>query len=74
MVSRLLRAQQALQAEQPGLVLAIFDAWRPVAVQRFMVRHALVVECGRVGIDPDFPSAERDRAEAAVDRFWAQSD
>ena len=70
-VSRLLRAQQALQAEQPGLVLAIFDAWRPVAVQRFMVRHALVVECGRVGIDPDFPSAERDRAEAAVDRFWA---
>jgi D-alanyl-D-alanine dipeptidase len=70
-VTRLLQAQQELQKEQPGWSLAIFDAWRPVAVQRFMVRHSLVAECGRIGINPDHPSLERDRAEAAVGRFWA---
>jgi D-alanyl-D-alanine dipeptidase len=70
-VARLLQAQLALQQEQPGWGLAIFDAWRPVAVQSFMVRHALVVECARIGIDPDRPSPERVRAEADVGRFWA---
>jgi D-alanyl-D-alanine dipeptidase len=70
-VSRLLQAQQTLRQEQPDLGLAIFDAWRPVAVQRFMVRHSLVIECGRIGINPDHPSPEREQAEAAVGRFWA---
>ena len=33
-VERLLEAQLALQAAAPGWRLAIFDAWRPLAVQR----------------------------------------
>lgn len=70
-VERLLQAQQALQAAVPGMRLAIFDAWRPLAVQRFMVRHALEHECGQQGVDPDQPSPERDRIEAEVGRFWA---
>ncbi|MDA0716672.1 MAG: D-alanyl-D-alanine dipeptidase [Cyanobacteria bacterium] len=70
-LSRLLTAQQTLQKEQPGWCLVIFDAWRPVAVQRFMVHYSLVTECGRIGIDPYHPSIERDRVEAAVASLWA---
>ena len=38
---RLLRAQRLLQALQPQLQLLIFDAWRPLAVQQFMVDYSL---------------------------------
>jgi D-alanyl-D-alanine dipeptidase len=70
-VERLLQADQQLQTEAPGVRLAIFDAWRPLAVQRFMVRHALLEECCRLSVDPDLASPERDRIEAEVARFWA---
>ena len=70
-VDRLLQAQQALQLEHPDLRLAIFDGWRPLAVQRFMVRHALVAECRRLGVDPDADSPERALVAAEVGRFWA---
>ena len=70
-VERLLQAEQALREDVPGLRLAIFDAWRPLAVQRFMVRHALLQECAQQGVNPDQPSGQRDRIEAEVGRFWA---
>ena len=70
-VDRLLQAQHALQLEHPDLRLAIFDGWRPLAVQRFMVRHALVAECRRLGVDPDADSPERALVAAEVGRFWA---
>lgn len=38
-VDRLLVAQEHLQTAQPGWKLAIFDGYRPVAVQKFMVDH-----------------------------------
>ena len=38
-VDRLLLAQDYLQTLQPGWKLAIFDGYRPVAVQKFMVEH-----------------------------------
>ncbi len=38
-IDRLLLAQDYLQTQQPGWKLAIFDAYRPVAVQKFMVEH-----------------------------------
>ena len=47
-VSQLLAAQEALRRHAPELRLAIFDAWRPLAVQRFMVRHAF--EIGRAHV------------------------
>lgn len=70
-IDRLLQAQQVLQAQRPELRLAIFDAWRPVAVQRFMVRHATAEECGRRGLDPAQPGPGLAAVEALVARFWA---
>jgi len=70
-IERLLEAQQLLQERSPGCRLAIFDAWRPLAVQRFMVAHAIAEECQRRGVDPHQPSAEFEAVEQEVGRFWA---
>jgi D-alanyl-D-alanine dipeptidase len=70
-IARLLEAQRLLQQQCPDGRLAIFDAWRPIAVQRFMVAHALAEECAARGVDPTRPSAEREAVEQEVGRFWA---
>ena len=70
-VERLLQAEQALRHSQFQCRLAIFDAWRPLAVQGFMVRHAVVEECARAGVDPNQPSPARERVIIEVGRFWA---
>ena len=70
-LARLLQAQEHLQRQHPDWRLAIFDAWRPVAVQHFMVEHAIGEECARQGVDRHQPSAELDAVIAAVGRFWA---
>jgi len=70
-IGRLLEAQRRLQEEQPGWRLAIFDAWRPVAVQAFMVAHALAEACRERGLDPQGRSPEHDAVAADVARFWA---
>jgi D-alanyl-D-alanine dipeptidase len=68
---RLLAAQERLRAKAPGLRLAIFDAWRPVAVQAFMVEHSVTSTCRERGIDPREGGAARQAVEAEVARFWA---
>jgi D-alanyl-D-alanine dipeptidase len=70
-IRRLLEAQTLLQSQHPNWCLAIFDAWRPLAVQAFMVEHATGQLCRERGIDPAQPSAAREQAVADVDRFWA---
>lgn len=70
-VDHLQDAQEALQRHDPQLRLAIFDAWRPLAVQRFMVRHTLVEECRQRGLDPDRDGPELEAVRALVARFWA---
>lgn len=70
-IQRLFQAQGALQALQPGWRLAIFDAWRPLAVQRFMVQHAITEECAARGLDPRQPSPQRQAVLEEVGRFWA---
>jgi len=70
-IDRLLAAQAALGQRRPGLRLAIFDAWRPVAVQRFMVEHAFREECRARGLDPGAPGEGGEAVAAAVARFWA---
>lgn len=70
-LQRLLEAQALLERRAPGLRLAIFDAWRPLAVQRFMVRQAIETECRSRGLDPSTPSSGLDDVEALVGRFWA---
>ena len=70
-VERLLRAQRLLRELEPSWRLAIFDAWRPVAVQRFMVAHATAQTCRERGLDPEGagPAWEAVRQEVAC--FWA---
>ncbi len=70
-ISRLEQAQAALQRRQPDWRLAIFDAWRPVAVQAFMVRHAFSVACRERGLDPDADGDSQRAVALEVDRFWA---
>jgi D-alanyl-D-alanine dipeptidase len=70
-VERLLVAQRQLRLLRPGWRLAIFDAWRPLAVQRFMVEHAIREECAARGIDPSSDPAGVRAVEQAVARFWA---
>jgi D-alanyl-D-alanine dipeptidase len=68
---RLLDAQARLRRDQPTWRLAIFDAWRPLAVQAFMVEHTILSTCRERGLDPAVASAERDAVVAEVNRFWA---
>jgi zinc D-Ala-D-Ala dipeptidase len=70
-IRRLLEAQKLLRQKHPACCLAIFDAWRPLAVQAFMVEHALGELCRQRGLDPAQPSAAREQAVADVGRFWA---
>lgn len=70
-LERLLAAQERLRIQEPSLRLAIFDAWRPVAVQAFMVEHSVTTTCHERGIDPRVGGAARRAVEAEVARFWA---
>lgn len=70
-IDRLVLANARLGEQRPGWRLAIFDAWRPVAVQRFMVAHAIAAECRSRGLDPAQASAARAEVEREVGRFWA---
>ncbi len=51
-IRRLFIAQGKLDLDQSGMRLMVFDAWRPVVVQAFMVEHALAEECRSKGVDP----------------------
>ena len=55
-VEQLLAAERGLAALRPGWRLLIFDAWRPLAVQRFMVQQAIGEQCRLQGVDPQVPS------------------
>jgi D-alanyl-D-alanine dipeptidase len=70
-IERLLAAQQHLQQHHPQLRLAVFDAWRPLAVQAYMVQHAIGAECERLGLDPSHPGPALEAVVAEVGRFWA---
>lgn len=76
-LARLQRAQDQLSlAHDPvagSLQLAIFDAWRPVQVQAYMVQHAVAELCQQRGINPLDPSQAEALAvvQRDVGRFWA---
>ena len=72
-VARLLEAQHLLQQRQSSLRLAIFDAWRPVAVQRYMVNVAIDQECAQRGVDRLDPNQHEALQDviSEVGRFWA---
>ena len=69
-VQRLLDAQQRLIEHDPSLRLSIFDAWRPIAVQAFMVDHSIAELCRARGVEVCSGDAF-DQVVADVGRFWA---
>ena len=69
-VQRLLDAQQRLSEHDSSLQLSIFDAWRPIAVQAFMVDHSIAELCRERGVKARSGDAF-DRVVADVGRFWA---
>jgi zinc D-Ala-D-Ala dipeptidase len=70
-IERLLAAQAALQRNHPQWCLAIFDAWRPLRVQAFMVEHAIAELCRERAIDPEQQPEAYRQVLADVGRFWA---
>jgi len=72
-IARLVAADAQLAAAPEGWRLAIFDAWRPVVVQRFMVEHSIREECRARGLDPERAEGPaREAVVEAVARFWAE--
>ncbi len=71
-MQKLTQAQAHLQTEHPGWQLQIFDAYRPIPVQQFMVDYTLAQLAQRAGLDPHHLSAvERADLEEKVLQFWA---
>ena len=69
-VQRLLDAQQRLIEHDSSLRLSIFDAWRPIAVQSFMVDHSIADLCRERGVEVRSGDAF-EQVVADVGRFWA---
>lgn len=71
-LTALVEAQDQLQQQRPGWRLQIFDAFRPVEVQRFMVEHTLAEQARARGwVAEALTSAQRDELMAVVTQFWA---
>lgn len=71
-VERLRQAQAQLQRRKPGWHIQIFDAYRPIVVQQYMVDYSFAQECAARG----WVAAKLDEAQAeavwqAVYQFWA---
>lgn len=68
----LLEAQSTLEADYPGWRIQIFDAYRPVAVQQFMVDYTLAALVRERGLRSQaLTDAQRQALEAEVFQFWA---
>ena len=71
-LDRLLKAQGILKEEQPGWQLCLFDAYRPVAVQQFMVDATFAEQLQAQGIEPDRLSPQQSQQVwQQVYQFWA---
>ncbi|HEY9887081.1 MAG TPA: M15 family metallopeptidase [Candidatus Obscuribacterales bacterium] len=71
-VTALHQAQTRLQAMHPGWRLQIFDAYRPIAVQQFMVDYATQMLAADRGLDlAAIAPAQHQALRAEVQQFWA---
>ncbi len=71
-VAALIAAQAELQREHPGWRIQIFDAYRPVAVQQFMVDHTFAQVVQAQKLNPDTLSNEqRQIIWQDVYKIWA---
>ena len=73
-LKRLIEAQQYLTDRNPHLQLALFDAWRPISVQKFMINYTIHETCKTRGIDINDHSVRGTITEIIeeVSRFWAK--
>ena len=72
-VTRLQLAEEFLKLEDSQLSLAIYDAWRPITVQAFMVDYVITQQCKLKGIikSNDSYSSEFSSVVDEVYKFWA---
>jgi D-alanyl-D-alanine dipeptidase len=71
-VERLMSAQQQLQQEHPGWQIQIFDAYRPIAVQQFMVDYSFADLLRTKGTSlADLSTAEERSLLEEIYQFWA---
>ena len=70
---RLILAGNFLQIAHPDLRLAIFDAWRPISVQAFMVQHSINQNCLARGVNRNDLSQKKafEKIVEEVGKFWA---
>jgi len=73
-VNRLIKAQYYLQTLNSEMSFSIFDAWRPLAVQEFMVDYSFKQECISKGLKLNSPEDQLavDNLRNEVYRFWAE--
>ena len=72
LVDALIDAQEYLQELHPGWKLQIFDAYRPVAVQQFMVDYTFTQAVQTQGLTPELLSSEQKEATwQEVYKIWA---
>ncbi|UFP96226.1 M15 family metallopeptidase [Gloeobacter morelensis] len=72
-VQRLLEAQRRLQVGDSDLRLIVFDAYRPIAVQQFMVDWTFADLVARSGLNVErLTSKQRLAFNEQVHRFWAE--
>jgi len=73
-LKRLIRAQQYLSEIDPNLQFALFDAWRPISVQKFMFDYTIKETCKSRGIDISNLSSNGgiNNVVEEVSRFWAK--
>jgi zinc D-Ala-D-Ala dipeptidase len=70
-LTQLRLAQEFLQQIKPGWRIQIFDAYRPVAVQQFMVDYSLQEVLTQKGLAQTATEEERSQAFQEVYQFWA---
>ncbi len=70
--ARLKAAQDRLSAARPDWRIRVFDAYRPLAVQEFMVAHEFYHHAKKRGLDPlALSDAQKDGLLQEVYQFWA---
>ncbi|MGG6295782.1 M15 family metallopeptidase [Leptolyngbya sp. AN02str] len=71
-VARLVHAQAQLQTQYPHWRIQIFDGYRPVAVQQFMVNHAFAELVRSQGLSPQaLTQQQKEEFLRQVYQFWA---
>lgn len=71
-LDRLIHANQTLQQSRPGWRIQIFDAYRPVAVQQFMVDYTFAELMNAKGLNSTTLNAtQREEIWQQVYQFWA---